>query len=109
MEKNWHDAWSYRIGIEYEATSRLKLRAGYVFDEAPDPDEHADYILPDNDTHSFSSGFGLYWQHWRLDLSYTYAISPDRHISARPADHIFESTFDGRQANVVGLTVGYAF
>ncbi len=103
--KDWNNAFRYQAGVEYEATRALVLRAGYVYDEEPIPLQTADYLVPGNDRHLFSAGFGYRWQSWVLDLSYTYLMILDRHIPARPAEGVFESDFSGGNAHMLGISL----
>ena len=53
------------------------LRLGYAYDQAPEPDNTIDYILPDNDRNMFSIGAGYHRNNWALDFSYTLMIISD--------------------------------
>ncbi len=39
MPRNWHAAWTVRLGGEYELYRWLKLRAGALFERSSIPDE----------------------------------------------------------------------
>jgi long-chain fatty acid transport protein len=103
--KNWSNAFRYQAGVEYQATKALVLRCGYVYDEEPIPQQTADYLVPTNDRHLFSAGFGYRWNSWVLDLSYTYLLILDRHIPARPADGVLDSEFTGGNAQMIGISL----
>jgi long-chain fatty acid transport protein len=103
--KNWSNAFRYQAGVEYEATRACVLRAGYVYDEEPIPLQTADYLVPGNDRHLLSAGFGYRWQSWVLDVSYTYLMITDRHIPARLAEGVFESDFSNGNAHMLGVSV----
>jgi len=108
--KDWHDTWRASIGFEYTPIEWLDLRAGYIFDESPVTDEHADYLLPANSRHIFSFGPGFRWRNWTLDLSYQYIWILDRdNVPARLSEGVLQSSFSGGYANLVGLSVGYKF
>ncbi|MCX7008062.1 MAG: outer membrane protein transport protein, partial [Kiritimatiellaeota bacterium] len=103
--KNWQNAVRYQAGVEYEATKACVLRAGYVYDEEPIPLDTADYLVPGNDRHLLSAGFGYRWQSWVIDLSYTYLMITDRHVPARLAEGVLESDFTGGNAHMIGLSL----
>jgi len=105
IPKNWSNVWRYQAGVEYAATKALTLRAGYVYDEEPIPQETADYLVPANDRQLFSLGCGYRWTRWMLDVSYTYLMIKDRHITARPMDGVLESDYSNGCAHMVGVSV----
>lgn len=107
--KNWTDAWRYQVGIEYKATDWLDLRLGYLFDETPDPNNTADYLVPASDRHLYNGGLGFHWNAWTLDVSYTYLDIERRQIEARLQDGVFKSTFENGDAHLIGLSLSYKF
>jgi long-chain fatty acid transport protein len=107
-EKDWDDVWRYAAGVEYEAAEALVLRAGYVYDQTPDPDATADYLVPANDRHIFSVGAGYNWRSWKFDLSYSYLYIMDRDIPARPADGVYQSKFVDGHSHLIGATISKA-
>ncbi len=108
-KKNWNDVWRFNIGVEYAAVDWLDLRLGYVFDQTPVPDGTIDYMLPDSDRHVFSSGLGVHWDNWNVDVNYSYIKFMDRDIDARPADFVYEGEVKDAGAHVTGLSIGYKF
>ena len=106
-EKDWDDAFRYQIGAEYALTEAWALRAGYIFDETPDPDAHVDYIVPGNDRHLVSLGVGYKSGNLFCDLSYTYLMIKDRDIAARPEEGVLPGEFSGGDAHLIGLSIGY--
>jgi long-chain fatty acid transport protein len=108
-EKNWRDAWRVQLGVEYRAADWLDLRAGYVFDQEPIPDQFADYIVPASDRHYFSFGPGFRWRQWTLDLSYTIMFMLDHTINNSRTLGVLPSTYQNRYAHILGLSLGYQF
>ena len=106
-EKDWDDAFRYQLGVEYALTEAWALRAGYIFDETPDPDAHVDYIVPGNDRHLVSLGVGYKSGDLFCDLSYTYLMIEDRDIAARPEEGVLPGEFSDGDAHLIGLSVGY--
>ena len=106
-EKDWDDVFRYQIGVEYALTEAWALRAGYIFDETPDPDAHVDYIVPGNDRHLVSLGVGYKAGDLFCALSYTYLMIEDRDIAARPEEGVLPGEFSDGDAHLIGLSVGY--
>ena len=55
---NWKNAWSYRFGVDYQATPKLNLLAGIVYDQTPQPDADVSPLLPDANRTGYSIGLG---------------------------------------------------
>lgn len=69
-EKNWHDAWALRFGVNYQLKENMKIRAGYTFDMTPVPDSTLEPQVPDSNRHIFAVGSEL--KVWRLTLAFAY-------------------------------------
>ncbi len=106
-EKDWSDVFRYQLGAEYALNETWALRAGYVYDETPDPDTTVDYIVPANDRNLFSVGVGYQKSDFFCDLSYTYLMILDREIAARPLDGIVPSEIQDGDSHLIGVSVGY--
>jgi len=107
--KDWHDVWRLQFGVEYSLNELVDLRASYVYDQSPIPDEHVDYMVPANNRHLFGLGTGFHWDKWVVDLSYTYLLIEDRDVDARSADYILEGEFKNGHSHLIGLSIGYKF
>lgn len=103
-EKNWDNVWRYAVGAEYEAAEDIILRASYVYDQTPDPDSTADYLVPSNDRQLFGLGAGYAWRSWMFDVSYTYLYIMDRDVPGRPMDGVLPSQYKDGHAHIIGLT-----
>lgn len=106
-KKDWEDVFRFQLGAEYALTKEWALRAGYVFDDTPDPTEHADYIVPANDRNLFSLGVGYKKGDFFCDLAYTYLLIRDREVAARLADGVLPSEFTDGDAHMIGVSLGY--
>ena len=106
-EKDWDDVLRYQLGAEYALNPSWKLRAGYVFDETPDPDENVDYIVPGNDRHLISAGVGYKQGDFFCDLAYVYLIIMDRDIDARMSEGVWSGEFSDGDAHMLAASVGY--
>jgi long-chain fatty acid transport protein len=109
MPLDWKDSWTFRGGMEI-GVDDLVLRAGYVYDQTPVPDNTFLPFIPDADKRSLSFGLGYFVsQGLRLDFAYQYVQYLDRSIGMRvtttgvvmPAG-VYRTTW-----SVVGINVSY--
>ena len=108
-KKDWKDCYRFQLGLEYQASKNLSLRASYIYDQTPIPDAHIDYMLPANNRHLFGLGMGYKWNALTIDISYNYLQYENRKIDARPDDNIYAGKLFNGHAHLVGLSVGYQF
>jgi long-chain fatty acid transport protein len=80
--KNWHDAWAFRFGVNYEIKEGLKLRAGYIYDLTPVPDDTFDPQVPDANRHIFTLGGDLTYKSFTLGIAYNYILQESRNKSS---------------------------
>jgi long-chain fatty acid transport protein len=76
--KNWHDAWAFRFGANYEVKEGMKVRAGYIYDLTPVPSGSFDPQLPDANRHVFSVGGDLKIKRFTLGVAYNYILIEGR-------------------------------
>ena len=107
--KHWEDTFRYMIGVEWNATSWMDVRASYTYDECPIPDRSIDYLLPDSDRHQFAFGLGFHKGPWLCDVTYMYLMITGRDIQARPAEGIYGGEVKDGYAHLIGLSLGYKF
>jgi long-chain fatty acid transport protein len=107
--KNWDNVYRFMIGMEWKATENWDFRIGYAYDQAPEPDNTIDYLLPDNDRNMYSLGAGYHKNNWALDFSYTLMIIGVRDVVARPAQGILTSTMKDGTAHLLGFSYTYKF
>jgi len=60
LAEAWEDVMNFRGGLEYrkDGTAAWTWRAGYYFDESPQPTEGVGPLLPDSDRHGVTVGTG---------------------------------------------------
>ncbi|MBN1551312.1 TonB-dependent receptor [bacterium] len=78
QNKDWDDVFSYRLGARYLPTEKIRLFAGYYFDESPVPDNTLDPILPGADRHSFQIGAGYDFGNIVIEGAYQALMFDDR-------------------------------
>jgi long-chain fatty acid transport protein len=76
--KNWHDAWAFRFGANYEVKQGMKVRAGYIYDLTPVPSGSFEPQLPDANRHVFSVGGDLKIKRFTLGVAYNYVLIEGR-------------------------------
>jgi long-chain fatty acid transport protein len=101
---DWKDVWAVKTGLEYKATDKLSLRAGYFFIPAPVPGHTLEPGNPDADTHNISLGFGYIFTRTFIDFYYTGSIYKDRNVN----NPIQKGKYSN-SAHMAGLSMGYRF
>jgi long-chain fatty acid transport protein len=110
--KNWEDVCALRLGVQYQVTVPLSLRAGFVYDPTPVPGSTLGPELPDADKLDYSIGVGYKIGAWTIDVAGMYIDKKDRTVSnirfegANPVGQNGTWTGDSWLAS---LDVGYRF
>jgi long-chain fatty acid transport protein len=102
--KNWKDVEAIKVGVEYLATERFSVRAGYVYDNSPAPDDTLHPRLPDSDQQNISLGLGFRGEKLDIDVVYIAAFYEDRKVDNTILSGEYE-TF----AHLFGFSIGYRF
>jgi long-chain fatty acid transport protein len=85
----WKDSWAYRVGLEKKFASGWAIRAGYYYDNTPQPEKDVGPILADNDRNVYSAGFGYNTPQWGVDLGGLYIRFKDRDVLTESTDNFF--------------------
>lgn len=87
IPEHYEDRWQWRVGLDFDATARLKLLAGYTRDTTPQPVESMGPLLPDADRNDWSCGVQYRTGPWRLTASYMAVLNETRSnlVDGRPA------------------------
>jgi long-chain fatty acid transport protein len=75
----WEDSWAYRVGLE-KGFGDWAIRAGYYYDNTPQPDFDVSPILPDNDRNVYTFGFGYNTERWGFDVGALWIAFKDRAV-----------------------------
>ncbi len=78
VPKEWHDAWAFRFGANYEVKEGMKLRVGYIYDLTPVPDSTFEPQLPDANRHVFTVGSDLKVWRFTLGIAYNFILAESR-------------------------------
>jgi long-chain fatty acid transport protein len=106
--ENWKDAWSYRLGAEYQLNEKLALRAGYIRDLSPQPNSSMSPLLPDANRNDISFGFGYKLnESLTLDLANMFVLFEDRNTGGQ-SHHNFNGEYR-QSAYLLGLNLTYSF
>jgi len=110
---NYEDSWQMRAGIEFAASPKWDLMAGFVYDNSPQPLASVSPILPDSDRKDYSLGARFKTGHWDFNASYMFVKGDERtNIENGQAVRNSETYPIGSYktvANLFGLAVGYHF
>jgi long-chain fatty acid transport protein len=101
----WKDVWSYRVGLEQKFQS-WAVRAGFVYDQSPQPDSDVGPLLPDSIRRGYCIGFGYYGEHWGVDLADMYLPFQER--KTRTNVDNFNGSYK-LTANLIGVNIRLAF
>ena len=106
VPKNWDDVTMYKIGLKYDYSDRLTLRAGYIYDEASAPDATLDPSLPDNNRNDISCGFNYKFKSFMLSGYAMYVHFNERTTTTQ--DVGFNGTYK-TDVLLTGLSINYRF
>jgi long-chain fatty acid transport protein len=79
---DWKDCTQLRFGLEYMASEKLAVRAGYYYDPAPAPDETLTILFPSSTNNVVTAGFGFCAGKFDIDLGFEYLMGKERDITA---------------------------
>ncbi len=98
--------WNWGVGLEYSATDRLKLRAGYEPRTSSIPDNKRNPMIPINNAQLFGLGLGYRWdENTDIDLSVGFLRSRDN-IPANTSDMANKNGVDNLLLNpYAGLNI----
>ncbi len=111
IPKHWKDSNAYRIGVTHQYNDKLKLMAGFAYDETPIPSSTLGFELPSSDAKLYSVGFEYkYSDKITFGMSYLYDDKENRTISAEDNNiQGMAGEFSDISAHLVSLTFKYRF
>ena len=108
-KKLYKDTYRLNLGTEYKLNKNWAVRAGYVFDRSPINRKAMDTLVPVDDRHIVSGGFGYKTDVWNVDFAYAHIFGKDlTGHSNRQSGSIPMKYSEGR-SDMVSLTFGYKF
>jgi long-chain fatty acid transport protein len=107
--EDWKNAINVRVGAEYRkgGTAPWSYRAGYYFDETPQPRAGLGPLLPDSDRHGISLGIGHHGASTTIHAYGLWLITPDRSTEGENRDN-YNGTYS-LGTFVAGLSLGQNF
>ncbi len=106
----WEDQFVYRLGLEFQATDSVAVRAGYSYGESPVPNTTLTPLTAAIMKHKIGGGLG--WQNERffVDAAYQYSLPASQTVgpSALQAGEYSNSKTEV-SVHMVAVTVGLNF
>ena len=103
----WEDSWAYRGGIQ-KKFGDFAVRAGYYFDETPQPVADAGPILADADRNAYTAGIGYNTDRFGVEVSDIYIKFKRRDNRGQESTDQFFGSYE-ESANVFGLNLRFSF
>jgi membrane protein len=110
--KNAKDSNTYRIGLAYDVNEKLRLMAGFSYDEDITSSNHTGLELPNTTSKAYTAGLNYKFTD-NLEVAFGYVY---QHRDKKRATDIATSTrtkmsgeFDSGKIQIVGTTFKYTF
>jgi long-chain fatty acid transport protein len=105
QKKGWKDAYMFRVGGEY-AADPFAIRAGFIYDKTPQPDQKIEPMLPDANRVEFTVGLGFkVLPFMGIDVAYQVILFQERSVPV--PDNGLGGTYKN-SANLVGMDLNFA-
>jgi len=108
LNLDYENSWQVRVGAHYEATEKLSFRAGYIYDQTPQPLKSMGPLLPDAKRNDFTAGIGYNFGRVQVDAGYMLVNFLER-STVEDGVGKNENNFDGAydtDANLIFLSLG---
>ena len=81
---DWKDCTQLRFGLEYMASEKLALRAGFYYDPAPAPDSTLTILFPSSTNNVVTAGLGFCAGKFDIDFGLEYIMGKERDVAKYP-------------------------
>ncbi len=105
-QKLYKDTYRLHFGAEYKLSTAWALRAGYVFDKSPINTKAMDTLVPADDRHIASVGFGYKTDTWSVDAAYSHVFIRDLKGTNTSG---WSMKYSDGSSDMIALTFGYKF
>ena len=108
--EDWKDAWNVRAGFEHrgqDGASPWAFRAGYYYDESPQPTEGVGPLLPDANRHGITGGLGWRGERAAVDGYALVVLAEDRSTEGINRDD-YNGTYSSTSF-IAGVSLGLRF
>ena len=106
-KKLYKDTYRLNFGTEYMLTPVWALRGGYVFDKSPINHKAMDTLVPVDDRHIVSVGFGYKGETWSADFAYAHIFGRDLSGTASEQYRNLPMKYSGGRSVMFALPIGY--
>lgn len=86
FDLRWEDTWQFKVGLEYQVSNCLALRAGFYSDPAPSPIATQNILLPNIDYTAITAGIGYKSKKIAIDFAFEYIMGEDRVVPLTEPD-----------------------
>lgn len=116
--RKWKDIYSLNIGARYKVSDAAAIKAGYIYEGNPIPDETFDPIVPSNKSQVYCLGTDIRFGKFLFGLSYAFqkvkARSKSNAIDDNPFDGITNPATSANgtyrtDLHMIGVSVTYQF
>lgn len=111
-EKKWKDSNTYRFGVAYQASDKLRLMGGFGIDENIAADKFTSFELPNTKAYIYSVGANYAINSdLEIGFGYLYQDRQKRNANVKKSNFIgnVEGEFDPGDAQLVSLSLKYKF
>lgn len=108
-KKLYKDTFRLNFGTEYKLNQNWAVRAGYVFDKSPINSKAMDTLVPVDDRHLVSGGFGYKTDTWSVDFAYTHIFGKDLTGHSNNQSGNIPMQYSEGRSDMVAFTFGYKF
>lgn len=112
VEKDWHDTDTFRFGVAYQYSPKLRLMGGFAIDEPAADSDKVRFELPDTKSYIYSFGANYQFSHsFDITAATLYQDRQAREISARDeiAFNNLEGEFGRTNIWIMNFTLNYKF
>jgi long-chain fatty acid transport protein len=93
--EDWHNTWSYGVGLSYQINQQFLVRGGIALDQSPIPNSHRTVRIPSDDRTIFA--VGMTWtptQQLSADLGYAYLHESATEVNQTSGPLHYEAEYD---------------
>ena len=108
-KKLYKDTYRLNFGTEYKLNQNWAVRGGYVFDKSPINSKAMDTLVPVDDRHIVSGGFGYKTDAWSVDFAYAHIFGKDLTGHSNNQSGNIPMKYSEGRSDMVALTFGYKF
>ncbi len=109
--RDWRNVFAYGVGAEYQATEKLQLRGGLLYEKNPIPSANFEPVLPDSSKYGVTTGVGYLIKNVKIDAAYAFLKYNDRSVT-NDVGASTGSNIDGKYkgyVNILALSLTYKF